>query len=179
MDAGLDTGPILMAQSVPIRDDDTAGSLHDRLASLGAKLIVQALARLDAGSLAETPQPGEGASYARKIGKAEAKLDWRDSAQALDRKVRAFNPAPGAGAMLGGVDLKIWRARPVTTPHGHQPGCKPPGEILAVETDGIRVACGEGELILSELQKPGGKRLAAEAFLRGFAIKPGDRFLAS
>jgi methionyl-tRNA formyltransferase len=177
MDAGLDTGPMLLSQSLAVADDDTAGSLHDRLAALGADLIVRALDRLEAGELSSTPQPAMGATYARKIEKAEALVDWKETAVTLDRKIRAFNPAPGAGAKLAGADLKLWRAHAVAVREGQVAVQRNAGEVLAIEEGGIRVACGDGDLVLSELQKPGGKRLDAKTFLRGFPIKPGDRFL--
>lgn len=177
MDAGLDTGPMLLSQSLTVQDDDTAGRLHDRLASLGAELIVRALDRLEDGELSATPQPESGACYARKIEKSEAQLDWKQPALMLDRKVRAFNPAPGAAARLGGVDLKLWRTHVIAEYHRQGSAQRVPGEVLAIDEAGIRVSCGEDDLLLSELQKPGGKRLDAQAFLRGFPIKPGDRFL--
>jgi methionyl-tRNA formyltransferase len=177
MDAGLDTGPLLLSQSIAIRDDDTAGSLHGRLAALGAELIVRALDRMEDGGLSATPQPEAGATYARKIEKSEALLDWKEPASMLDRKIRAFNPFPGAGVKLGEVDLKLWRARAVGAREGAGGVQQAPGEVLAIEQAGIRVACGQGDLMLAELQKPGGKRLDAQTFLRGFPIRPGDRFL--
>ncbi|MDD5295466.1 MAG: methionyl-tRNA formyltransferase [Rhodocyclaceae bacterium] len=169
MDAGLDTGPMLLEARLPILESDTTGSLHDKLAVLGGEQIVLALARLEAGSLAATPQPAEGATYAAKIGKAEAELDWRLDARELGRKVRAFDPFPGASARLGANTIKIWGARPAA-------GEGQPGSVLAVDADGILVACGRGALLLTRLQKPGGKRLAAADFLRGFPLAPGDRF---
>lgn len=169
MDAGLDTGPMLLAGATPIGPEDTAGTLHDRLAAMGGKLIVDALARLERGDLAETPQPAEGATYAPKLDRAEAAIDWTRDASALDRAVRAFSPVPGVSANFRGTPLKIWRVRP-------GPGRGAPGSVLAAGPGGVHVACGEGALILLELQKPGGKRLPAAEFLRGFPLAPGDRF---
>lgn len=169
MDAGLDTGPMLLKESLPIAAGDSAGSLHDKLASLGARLIVEALARLERGGLPGEIQPAEGVTYAAKLDKNEAALDWRLPAVQLGRAVRAFNPFPGATAQLDGEVVKIWAAMPAS-----QTG--EAGRILAVDSDGVVVACGDGALRLTELQKAGGKRLPAADFLRGFPLKPGQRF---
>jgi methionyl-tRNA formyltransferase len=169
MEAGLDTGPMLLKESLPIATADTAGSLHDKLAGLGARLIVEALARLERGGLHGENQPEDGVTYAAKLEKAEAALDWRQPAAQLDRAVRAFNPFPGATTQLDGQIIKVWTAEPVAA-SGEA------GRILAVGSDGIVVACGDGALRLTELQKAGGKRLAAADFLRGFPFKPGQRF---
>jgi methionyl-tRNA formyltransferase len=172
MDAGLDTGPILLSRALPIDGRDTAGSLHDRLAELGAELIVETLAHLEAGDLPARPQAADGATYAAKLEKQEAELDWRLPAQDLDRRVRAFNPAPGAYAHFGGETLKIWRTEPVPGRGGE------PGAVLEADRTGILVACGEGALRLTELQRAGGKRLSGKEFLAGFALAPGSRFAA-
>ena len=169
MEAGLDTGPMLLRERLPIAASDNAGSLHDRLAALGARLIVDALPRLERGGLADEPQPAEGATYAAKLDKAEAVLDWRQPAAQLDRTVRAFNPFPGATAQLDGQAIKVWAAELVAA-SGEV------GRILDVGRGGIVVACGEGALRLIELQKAGGKRLPAADFLRGFTLKSGQRF---
>ncbi|HNQ56399.1 MAG: methionyl-tRNA formyltransferase [Burkholderiales bacterium] len=169
MEAGLDSGPMLLKESLPIADTETAGTLHDKLAALGARLIVEALPKLERGELPGDIQPEEGVTYAAKLEKAEAALDWRRPALLLDRAVRAFNPFPGATAQMDGQIIKIWRAAAV-------PGTGEPGTVLAAGADGIVVACGEGALCLTELQKAGGKRLPAADFLRGFALKPGQRF---
>ena len=166
MEAGLDTGPVLLEGSLPICDDDTAASLHDKLAELGARLIVDALAKLP---LPPRPQPAEGVTYAAKIEKAEALLDWCLPAQQLGRQVRAFDPFPGALAHFDGNPVKIWKAVP-------EAGHGTPGSVLAVGKDGIVVACGEGALRLVELQKAGGKRLAAVQFLAGTSISAGMTF---
>lgn len=157
MEAGLDTGPVLLSAALPIAADETAGSLHDRLAELGAGLIVAALEKLP---LAPTPQADCGVTYAAKIEKSEAMLDWNQSAQQLARQVRAFNPFPGALATLGQLSVKVWRA-------SAEAGEGSPGTILASDRAGILVACGEGALRLTELQKAGGKRLSAAQFLAG------------
>jgi methionyl-tRNA formyltransferase len=169
MDAGLDTGPVLLSQAVPIAATDDTQSLHDKLAEVGAHLIVAALDRLETGALPATPQPAEGATYARKIDKAEARIDWNQPADAVDRHIRAFRPIPGAVTALDGKDVKIWRAT-IAEKSGTQ---APPGTVLGADTQGIRVACNPGTMNLTELQKAGGQRLSAADFLRGAAVKPG------
>jgi methionyl-tRNA formyltransferase len=172
MDAGLDTGDMLLVERVPIAPDDTTGTLHDKLAALGGRLIVEALEIAACGGLARTPQPAEGVTYANKIDKVESAIDWSQPADAIARRVRAFNPAPGATAMLKGEAIKVWRANAVT---GRDSAA--PGAIVAVDERGIAVACGNGgRLEITELQRAGGKRLASADFLRGFALEPGMRF---
>lgn len=166
MEAGLDTGPVLLRGVCAIESGDTSGTLHDRLAGLGARLVVEALAGLP---LPATAQATEGVTYAAKLGKAEALVDWSKSAQELDRHVRAFNPFPGAQARLGGETVKLWQAAPAD-------GSGEIGRILRVDRNGIVVACGAGALAVSELQKAGGRRLAVREFLAGHALKAGDRF---
>jgi len=166
MDRGLDTGPVLAAESLPIAADDTSASLHDKLAELGARLIVTVLAQLEHAQL--SPQPAAGASYAAKITKAEAEIDWSEAAPVIERKVRAFNPLPGASAIIKGAGLKIWRAR-VSTAEGA------PGTILEAGAKGIVVACGTKALCVLELQRAGGKRLATAQFLAGFPLAAGER----
>jgi len=169
MDAGLDTGPMLAQESLPISADDTALSLHDKLASLGASMIVAALADLQAGALVSRPQPADGVTYASKIEKRNAALDWRRPSRELELAVRAFNPVPGAHATLAGHTIKIWSARQVE-------GRGDAGCVLACSADGIAVMCGEGALLLTELQRAGGKRLSARDFLLGHSLLPGARF---
>ena len=166
MEAGLDTGPVLLSDRLPLASDETAGSLHDKLADLGARLIVNALEKIP---LPAVPQSDTGITYAAKIEKAEAMLDWRLPAAEIERKVRAFNPFPGAATMLEGIPVKIWRAVAV-------PGGAAPGTVLAADRHGIVVACGDGALCLGELQKAGGKRLSAAQFLSGNALSPGAVF---
>lgn len=166
MEAGLDTGPVLLREALPIAPEDTAGSLHDRLADLGARLAVAALAGMP---LPAQPQPEVDVTYAHKIEKSEAAIDWSRPAAEIDRQVRAFAPAPGAQAMLGGQGVKIWKARAVE-------GGGESGTILAVDRGGIVVACGSGALVVSELQKAGGKRLPVRQFLAGHALAVGERF---
>jgi methionyl-tRNA formyltransferase len=171
MEEGLDTGPMLSMERLPIATDDTTGSLHDKLAALGSKMIVEAMRKLEQGGLSSTPQPDEGANYAAKITKEEAALDFSQSAESIARKIRAFNPFPGASASFNGVAVKLWRANAVQTAPGVAPG-----QVIAAgaQTDVI-VACGEGALRVTELQKPGGKRLPAAEFLKGFPME-GGRF---
>lgn len=166
MEAGLDTGPVLARAALPIAADDYAGSLHDRLAALGARLMVDTIPRLP---LSAEIQSGVGVTYAAKIDKAEAQIDWRRSAAELDRQIRAFNPFPGAQAILGGQTIKLWRAQPVAA-SGEA------GVILAADKGGIVVACGTGALCIGELQKAGGKRLPALQFLAGHPLSPGVAF---
>ena len=166
MEAGLDTGPIILQETVAIATDETAGTLHDKLAALGARLIVRALVERPAAR----QQDDARAKYAPRISKDEFELDWRRPAVELERQVRAFNPAPGAVTQLGAAAVKIWRARV-------QPGVMgTPGTVSAVGPDGIAVACGKDGLRISELQRAGGKRLSAQAFLAGFKLEPGVRF---
>lgn len=166
MEAGLDTGPVLLAEATPISADDTAATLHDRLAALGARLIVDALARLPLPAVA---QPDAGVTYAAKIDKAESAIDWTRPAAEIDRQIRAFDPFPAAQSTLAGTPVKLWRAVPAAG-HGR------PGEVLAAGRDGIVVACGDGALCVGELQKAGGKRLSAVQFLAGHAVAPGASF---
>lgn len=167
MDAGLDTGDILSLHPLPIATDDTTGSLHDKLAALGAKAIVELLPRLTRGEANRRAQDAKLATYAAKISKEEARIDWEQPASTLDRRIRAFDPFPGAYAMLRDEPVKIWRAKPC-------PGQGKPGEILDISPAGVRVACGEGALCLTVLQKPGGKRLPADAFIAGHTLTVKD-----
>lgn len=161
MDVGLDTGDMLLTVREPIHADDSTGSLHDRLAAQGAQAMVAALAQLDA--LSPQPQPAEGVTYAEKIGKAEAQLDWSLPAEVLHRKIRAFNPFPGTSTLAGGEALKIWQAQLAD-------GAGAPGDVLAADADGVRIACGSGALLATQLQAAGGKRLAAREFLAGHSL---------
>lgn len=174
MDAGLDTGAMLLKERVRIAADDTTATLHDKLALLGGRLVVEALEIAACGGLTPEAQPAEGVTYAHKIEKAEAAIDWSQAADAIERRIRAFDPFPGASAQLRGETVKLWRARAVAQGRGNAA----PGTILAVDGPGIGVACGEGRLEITELQRPGGKRLAAADFLRGFPMEAGERFEA-
>ncbi|MFG6432794.1 methionyl-tRNA formyltransferase [Roseateles sp. LYH14W] len=163
MDAGLDTGDMLLVGREAIRACDTTATLHDRLAEVGGALIVEAL---QAASLVRTPQPAEGVTYAHKIDKAESSIDWKQPAAVIERRLRAFDPFPGGVAMLAGEVVKVWRAELAE-------GSGAPGEVIA---PGPVVACGEGALRLTELQRAGGKRGPAAAFLQGRPIAVGERF---
>ena len=177
MDAGLDTGDMLLVEKLPIAPGDSTGTLHDKLAALGARLVVEALELAACGGLQPVPQPGEGITYAHKIEKHEAAIDWRQSATVIERRIRAFNPFPGAASALGGDTVKFWQA--VVVPGVQRPEAAAPGQILAVSPDGVDVATGDGVLRATRLQKPGGKSLDAAEFVRGFALQPGMVFQAS
>ena len=173
MDAGLDTGDLLLVERLPIAADDSTGSLHDRLAELGGRLMVEALEMAACGGLRPVPQPADGVTYAHKIEKAEAAIDWTLPAAVIARRVRAFNPFPGASTALTGEAIKAWAAH-VETDTGADAGAAVPGQVLAVGHLGIRVMTGDGVLVLDELQRAGGKRLPAADFLRGFSLTPGQ-----
>jgi methionyl-tRNA formyltransferase len=172
MDAGLDTGPMMAQRRIAIAEDDDAQTLHDRLAALGAEMIVEALAELAAGGARFVPQPAEGASYAHKLAKHEAQLDWTRPCAELERKIRALRPVPGAQSVLRGEALKIWRAR--RSDAGGEPGT-----VLGAGAEGVLIACGSGALAVTELQRAGGKRLAAADFLHGCPIGRGERLGAA
>lgn len=167
MDAGLDTGPMLLAQSLPITAQDTSATLTERLAQCGAALIVRALD--DIHTLRAVAQPEAGVTYAQKIDKREAALDWRQSALALERKVRSLNPFPGATTTLRGETLKIWAAAVVASANAATPGT-----VLRADADGLLVACGEGALALVEVQRAGARRMSARELLAGWAIAAGE-----
>ena len=175
MDEGLDTGGMLLTERLPIRhagpDADTTATLHDRLATLGGRMVVEALELAVCGGLQATPQPAEGITYAHKIEKAESLIDWSLSATALDQRVRAFDPFPGASSLLQGEAIKVWACRPAA-----EVGtiAVPPGTILQADADGLAVQCGSGVLWPTLLQRAGGKRLPVADFLRGFpGLQPG------
>lgn len=169
MDAGLDTGDMLLLASVPIEATDATATLHDRLAALGADLIVQALSDAQAGKLQARQQPEAGVTYAHKIEKHEAALDWRMTAPTLDQRIRAFNPFPGATLQVAGEVVKVWRA----CVESGEPVKASAGLVLQADAHGVKVACGSGVLCLTELQRAGGKRLSAADFLRGFELPVG------
>lgn len=170
MDAGLDTGDMLLMERLPIAVDDTTASLHDKLATLGGKLIVQALQQASAAPLQPTPQPVAGVTYAHKIEKAESLMNWQLSASVIGQRIRAFDPFPGASTVVQGETIKLWAATvaDVVPIAGAQAG-----QIVQVDDQGVLVACGEGTLRLTVLQRAGGKRLPVADFLRGFALQPG------
>ncbi len=177
MDAGLDTGDMLLTDTLPISDTDTTGSLHDALAAMGGRLMVQALQLAQQGALQPVKQPDTGISYAHKIEKAEAALDWSLDAATLARQVRAFNPFPGAFTTLHGETIKIWRCEIDSCLSNESLGG---GAVLSINDRGIAVACGSGALrhtlYVTELQRAGGKRLSAADFVRGFDLQPGMVF---
>ena len=174
MEAGLDTGPVILEESVAIDPADTAGSLQKKLAALGAHLIGPALDAVAERRAQLRPQPQSGISYAKKISKAESLIDWRQSAIDIERLIRAFDPAPGARSRIHGRDLKLWAAQASAASAEGTEGC-----ILSISEEGVAVSCGDGVLMLTELQRPGAKRLCATDFVQGFALKPGDRFEVS
>ena len=168
MEAGLDTGPVLARASLPIGSRDTAAVVHDRLADLGAYLTVATLEGLP--RMPASAQPEEGVTYAAKITKADAVIDWRRSAAELDCQIRAFNPFPGAQATLDGAVVKIWQATLEAGVSGE------PGMVIAADRQGVVVGCGSGALRLLEVQKAGGKRLAIAQFLAGNPLQIGTCF---
>ena len=168
MDEGLDTGPMLAQERVPIACEDDAQTLHDRLAVLGARMIVVALSDLAAGRAHAVPQPQSGATYARKITKNDTQIDWQGDVGGIERLVRALRPHPGAVTRWRGEALKIWAARCEPVPGA-------PGTVLQAGNEGLVVACGKGSLRVLELQRAGGRRLAAGEFLRGCPIAIGER----
>jgi len=173
MDAGLDTGDMLLTARQPIGARATAATLHDELAALGARLIGQALTQAADGRLIAAPQPAEGITYAHKIARPEAEADWTQPAAVIERRIRAFDPFPGADTHLGETAIKLWRSELESASPFPDAAC---GQILLASEAGVTVACGGGSALrLTELQRPGGKRLPAREFLRGFAMQPGQR----
>jgi methionyl-tRNA formyltransferase len=170
MDEGLDTGAMLLRRACPIDNHDTAQTLHDKLAAIGADCIVDALRLLQEGRLAPVRQDDTAATYAAKLLKSEAQVDWRQDARQIERAVRAFNPFPVCQSNRNGVAIKIWQAALQEGVHGE------PGKVLAVDKRGITVACGEDALRLEMLQRPGGKAQPAAQFLQAMPTKAGDRF---
>ena len=170
MDAGLDTGAVVSSRTVAIGPRDTAAMLTERLAVVGGEAIVDTLVRLQRdGGVEAFPQQEEGASYARKISSDDAAIDWQASAVSIDRQVRALNPAPGAFTVLDGKPTKIWGSEPAPGRSGT------PGTVVQADTAALVIACGEGSLVVSELQRAGGRRLTAADFLSGSRIRSGDR----
>ena len=172
MDAGLDTGAMLSQDRLDIGAGDDTGTLHDKLAALGAEAIVRALADLAAGRAQPVPQPGEGVTYAKKISTQEAEIDWTRPCAEIERSLRALRPAPGARTRLRGETIKLGRASCAK-------GSGAPGTVLECGAAGVLIACGDGALLVNELQRAGGKRLAAADFLRGFPIAAGERLGAA
>jgi len=162
MEAGLDTGAMLLEVREPIRADDTTAALHDRLADRGAEALLAAIPGLANRTLAPRAQPAEGVTYAAKIAKDEARIDWSRPANEIDRQVRAFNPWPVAETTLDGVQLRIWSAMPTDAAT-----TAPPGSVIGVDSRGVRVATGAGVLVLTRVQLAGRKPTHAEEFVRG------------
>jgi len=192
MDVGLDTGPIRLVRPLPIGRDETSGSVHDRLAALGALAIVEAISLLEADRLPMAPQPADGATHAAKIVKADSLIDWSRPAQAIVDQLRAFDPAPGCVAELArlpGTALKLWRARvvdsrsPDPSPADMPVGTVAPGTVIGMREGALRVSCGSpaepSAVDLLELQRAGGRRLPAAEFVAGFPIGAGDRLQSS
>lgn len=170
MDVGLDTGDMLVKRTLAIGPDETAGELHDRLAELGRATMLETLERLCAGELQRQPQDDSQTSYAPMLKKEDGRVDWSRSAAALHNQVRGLDPWPGAYTLLGGELLKLARTRVAPGVSGAAPGT-----VVGADADGVRVACGEGVLVVGELQLAGRKRLAAAEFLRGCDLPPGTR----
>ena len=171
MDIGLDTGDMCLIERTRIEDTDTTASLHDKLADLGGRMVVEALEMSACGGLTRTPQPAEGVTYAHKIEKAESTIHWADSAAQIDSRIRAFNPFPAASTRMGDEVVKLWSAQ-IDSKECAKDARQ--GQILSLGGDGIVVACGNGALRITELQRPGGKRLQAADFLRGHALQVGQ-----
>jgi methionyl-tRNA formyltransferase len=173
MDAGLDTGPVLSLRRTPIRPTDDSQILHDRLAQLGAELLVETICHYVAGEILPQPQPAAGATYAAKIKKEDGRIDWPSPAEKIWNRLRAFTPWPGAFTFLTGEPkphlLKIWKVEVVEK-------SGPAGAILSADKNGILIACGLNALRILELQREGGKRLTAEQFLAGHPLKAGAKF---
>ncbi|MDR6156070.1 methionyl-tRNA formyltransferase [Acidovorax delafieldii] len=171
MDAGLDTGDMLLTERLPIAPGDTTATLHDRLATLGGRMIVEALELAACGGLTAVPQPADGITYAHKIEKVESTIDWTLPAAVIGQRIRAFDPFPGASTECKGETIKIW-SYVIDSIQGISD--QRPGQILAADGAGVTVACGSGTALrLTTLQRAGGKRLAAADFLRGFDLQPG------
>ena len=176
MDEGLDTGPMLLVERIAIAATDSGGTLRERLGTLGARLIVDALAALEGGRLLGTAQPADGVTHAPRILKAEARIDWTQPAQRLVDRMRAFDPQPGTSSVLArgaGVALKFWRAQVADAGVVAPP---PPGTVLIAPPGTLRIACGGGTALeVLELQRPGARRMGVAEFLKGFAIEAGER----
>jgi len=171
MEEGLDTGPMLLIERTPITPQDTTATMHDKLAAMGAQMMVKVLHKMEKGVVEAVPQPEQGVTYANKILKEEAVLDFTQPAREIGRKIRAFNPFPGAHGEVNGTVIKLWGAEVL-----NEVSSAEPGQVIAADAQhGIIVACGEGTLRLTQLQKPGGKRLPAAEFIKGFPLD-GQRF---
>ena len=174
MDAGLDTGDVIQMQSIPIADNDTTASLHDKLASLGGGMIVDVLSILSDTSIQATKQSEVGVTYAHKIDKKESLLNWENSAVEIERRIRAFDPFPGVVMTAGDLKVKIWGAQLCEV--ASKEDQTPVGQVIAISSDGIVVRTGSGNLCLTELQRPGGKRQMIKEFLQAIPVNVGDSF---
>jgi len=171
MNEKMDAGPILLQKEVPVLPDETAGSLHDRLAQLGAELLLEAIDKISDGSIKEIPQDDSKATYAPKIDKSLSKIDWNSSAKDISAKIRALDPWPGAVSTVKDKELKLFSSSVVDFSHKGTPG-----SIYAIEQEGVIIETAEGLVLVREFQAPGRKRLKAKEFLKGFPLKKGDRF---
>lgn len=172
MDVGLDTGDMLLKKSCKIEEKETAASLHDKLAELGAEAIIETLAQIETGKLSPAVQDNQYATYAAKLTKDEAKIDWNLSSKEIERNLRSYNPFPGASTNLNNISLRIWQANATKEATGT------PGEVISVQKNILLVACGSGSLSVEVLQKPNSKAMSINNFLQGFPIKAGDRFVS-
>jgi methionyl-tRNA formyltransferase len=172
MDAGLDTGPALMQEALAIAPDETAGTLHDKLVPLGGRMIVRALRGLAAGELTATPQPDEGVTYAAKVDKSQARIDWREPAEQIERRVRAFDPVPGSSFVWRGEPLKLWRSRVVAADLA---AAAAPGTPVDLGPGRLAIGCGTGVLELLEVQRAGGRRVAVAQYLQAIQGRRGAR----
>jgi methionyl-tRNA formyltransferase len=179
MDEGLDTGDMLLHHACPIAANDTAQTLQDKLAEIGASSILEALRLLQENRLTPIKQDNDAACYAAKLLKSEAQIDWRQDARQIERAVRAYNPFPVCHANLNGVAIKVWQAELCPGKRGESDKCSNPGQVIAVDKRGITVACGKDTLRLEALQRPGGKAQPAAQFLQAMPVKVGDFFDAS
>lgn len=170
MDAGLDTGDVLATYPVKIEKSDTAETLHDRLALVGAQAINEVLEKLDFYQKSPLPQQQNLATYAKKITRDESNIDWTENCELLERRIRAFNPWPGSQTWYKGTKLRVWKSECINESHQSEPGT-----ILTADKSGIRIACGKGSLLILELQRAGGKSLPAADFLNGMPLDTGQR----
>jgi methionyl-tRNA formyltransferase len=177
MDPGLDTGPVIAVAETPVAPDDTAGTLEERLAHMGARLLVEVLGRLEHGGVERHPQDNDLATLAPKLSPADARIDWSQDAATVVNRIRAFNPRPGAWTTVGDKRLKVWRAQmpPVPPEPDGGPGTRPPGEALAAPGGGMLVGTGTTEILVSEVQPEGSRRMSADDFLRGLHSASGVR----
>ena len=170
MDAGLDTGPMLLERRWPIGPTDTSATLHDALARLGADALLEAIAGLESGALAPRPQPAEGVTHAPKIDKAEARVDWREPAPLIDRRIRAYQPWPVAETALDGEQLRLHEARPIADADAARAAGVAPGTVLGLREGALQVACGEGCLAVTRLQRAGRRAVSAREFANGLVL---------